>query len=330
MVPAWVVPTLSFSVALGLTLGASTWFIRLLEGVSDQWHLSAGLLSFVSAVGANIPNYGASLAAFVSGQGILGLGIIIGSNLYNLAIILSLSILVTPGRHGITLSLHEMRDVRRVGWFATLMGITTLLAFVVLIVPQRLARLDALGVNGITLILFMGITWHAFQRNPDLRASRSVPNIGPRSTPSRQIMLILCALLLAMGGVIGMVQAGQRDAAIIHLPPALLSLVVLAVATSLPNTVVAYQLARTARGSTCVEEVLSSNSINIAFGSALPLLIWPVPLISSTLVTFDTPLLCVLGFVVLSSVSHKRLSRLVGYALGAGYILWVLAHVLLH
>jgi cation:H+ antiporter len=329
MVPAWVVPTLSFSVALGLTLGASTWFIRLLEGASDQWHLSAGLLSFVSAVGANIPNYGASLAAFVSGQGMLGLGIIIGSNLYNLAIILSLSILVTPGRHGIMLSLHEMRDVRRVGLFATLMGITTLVAFVVFVIPQQFARLDALGVNGMTLILFMGIAWHAFQRNPDLRASRSVPSIGLRSTPSRQIVLILCALLLAMGGVIGMVQAGQMDAAIIHLPAALLSLVVLAVATSLPNTVVAYQLARTARGSTCIEEVLSSNSINIALGSALPLLIWPVTLTGSALVTLDTPLLGGLGLVILWYVSRKRLSRLVGYTLGAGYVLWVLAHVLL-
>ncbi len=57
--------------------------------------------------------------------------------------------------------------------------------------------------------------------------------------------------------MIVMVQTGQAFAADIHLSQAILGLVVLAVATSLPNTVVAFTLARSVRASACVEEVLS-------------------------------------------------------------------------
>ncbi len=71
-----------------------------------------------------------------------------------------------------------------------------------------------------------------------------------------------------------MVQTGQAFAADIHLSQAILGLVVLAVATSLPNTVVAFTLARSVGASACVEEVLSSNSINATLGMAFPLLLW--------------------------------------------------------
>ena len=67
--PVWTVPTLIFSAALGVALRAAAWFTRLLEDLGDRWSFSPGLLSFLSALGANIPNYAASLAAFAGGHG---------------------------------------------------------------------------------------------------------------------------------------------------------------------------------------------------------------------------------------------------------------------
>ena len=81
---------LTFAMSLLITLGASAWFTRTLEAISDMFDLSASLLG---ALGANIPNYVSSALAIAGGHDDVGIGIIVGSNIYNIAIILGL-----PGR----------------------------------------------------------------------------------------------------------------------------------------------------------------------------------------------------------------------------------------
>lgn len=73
--------------SLIVTLSASAFFTRRLETISDLWKLSPGLLSLLAAVGANIPNYASALFAASSGQTGVGIGIIVGSNIFNTALI---------------------------------------------------------------------------------------------------------------------------------------------------------------------------------------------------------------------------------------------------
>src|SRR5437764_14539357 len=98
---------LLFAMSLLITLAASAWFTRTLEVISDMFDLSASLLSLLGALGANIPNYAASIAAIVGDQFAIGLGIIIGSNVYNIAIILAISTFATPSKQGIRLTHKE-------------------------------------------------------------------------------------------------------------------------------------------------------------------------------------------------------------------------------
>ena len=101
---------------------------------------------------------------------------------------------------------------------------------------------------------------------------------------------------------------------------------ILAVATSLPNTVVAFTLARTDRASACVEEVLSSNSINAALGIALPLLLWQSVKPDLLLVFLDAPLMVVLTLTALISALRQRVSHLTGFLLVLVYVCWVVMH----
>src|SRR5437773_10128831 len=118
---------LLFVASLVMTMGASAWFTRRLEAVCDALNLSPSLLSLLGALGANIPNYVASIVAIAGGHLDVGLGIIIGSNIYNSAIILSLATFVTPGRHGIIFNFKEAQDVRVVGGYALSILLMTLL-----------------------------------------------------------------------------------------------------------------------------------------------------------------------------------------------------------
>src|SRR5216683_7257962 len=119
---------LAFLISLLVVMGAAAWFTRRLEVLCDRLDLSAGMLSILGALGANIPNYVASIVAIMNGQQGVGLGIIIGSNIYNIAIILGISTMAAPGSHGIRLQHKEKRDVVTIAYYALAITVATLVA----------------------------------------------------------------------------------------------------------------------------------------------------------------------------------------------------------
>src|SRR5438552_10774277 len=103
--------SLLFVASLLITMSAAAWFTRRLEVVCDALNLSPSLLSLLGVLDANIPNYVASIVAIAGGHLDVGLGIIIGSNIYNSAIIFSLATFVTPVRHGFIFTLMDAQDL---------------------------------------------------------------------------------------------------------------------------------------------------------------------------------------------------------------------------
>ena len=336
---------LVFIVSLLLAVGASVWFTRRLETISDLFDLSPGLLSLLGALGANIPNYIASLVAAASGQLVVGLGIIIGSNIYNIAIILGISTFAAKAPQGIVLTRRAAQDVRVVATYTLAIMLTSWLAVWFLSqnsgatapVPSSVLTALLIITNLFSLGLFGALSAHALHRVPHeypatqthtalLDEADPLPTGRRRRAAVRSMGEAVLALLLALGGVIVMVQTGRAFAVDVQLPPAILGLLLLAVATSLPNTVVAFTLARTARASACIEEVLSSNSINAALGIALPLLLWPSVQHDPLLIVLDAPLMVVLTLVAQVSASRQRVSRLLGLLLVLVYLIWVVVH----
>ncbi len=371
--PDWSLPTLFFIAALALTLGSAARYTHHLERLSDFEHLSPELLGFLSALGANIPNYAASLAAFFSGHGLVGFGIIVGSNIYNIAVILGVAAFASPGGHGIQLNRNEAREMRALSWLVAGMGVGILALTSTPFSPPSLAGSQALHaiLAGLILVLFALVVRDALKPSsssesihgslsdgvnagdaalppaadldyreaqlhsaagavegpPGATASAENGPMGARDVPWPTILRAILALCLSLIGVVVMVRSAEVAAVDIQISPVILSLVVLAVATSLPNTVVAYQLARTGRVATCVEEILSSNAINVALGAALPLLLIPVGLPGDLLTRLDVPLLAVLGLVLVTSIRLRHVPRPAALVLFGIYALWLGVHI---
>jgi len=319
---------------------AAAWFTRRLESICDRLELSAGVLSILGALGANIPNYVASIDAIARGSTEVGLGIIIGSNIYNIAIILGLAAFAVPGRKLLSFSSEETSQVKYVGGYALAMMLATLL--VVWLLPQHvlvpsfvnspLATWFLLAGSLLALGIFLSFAWHILHRPHPAHASQAQPasgTAGKTSSLTRLIIEAVLALAVALGGVVIMVQTGQDLTTRLHMAPVLAGLLVLAVATSLPNTVVALSLVRTGRAAACVEEVFSSNSVNAALGIALPLLFWHQGTDDTLLLVLDVPLMVLL---LLWAFLCARRGKF-GYAAGAGllvsYVLWVGLHLFL-
>ncbi len=142
-------------------------------------------------------------------------------------------------------------------------------------------------------------------------------------------MEALTALAFTLIGVVFMVRSGQTLTHDLRLPPVVAGLLVLAVATSLPNTVVAFSLARDNRATACLEEIFSSNSINATLGMALPLLFWHIALNDSLLLLLDAPLMVILTVFTFLCIQRRRVSRLSGVLLLFVYLGWVIAHIVI-
>jgi Ca2+/Na+ antiporter len=210
------------------------------------------------------------------------------------------------------------------------MAVTTLLTFLLLTFRQGAIRtVSMVMVAPLTLGLFVLLAIHAFQRTPTVHDSPRKTHATRIGSSASAIVLALLALAAAMVSVVIMVQAGERFGAAVHLPSALLSLVVLAVATSLPNTVVGYQLARAARVTSSLEELLSSNCVNLALGSALPLLIWgpSTSLSDPWLLALDASLMLLLTVFLLVAVRRGHIPRFIGGGLMLLYVAWVGLHL---
>ena len=62
------VALLLFVGSLVVVMLTAAWFTRRLEALCEMFGLSIGILSLLSALGANIPNYAASVVAIVEGR----------------------------------------------------------------------------------------------------------------------------------------------------------------------------------------------------------------------------------------------------------------------
>lgn len=334
---------LLFFISLVVVMVTAAWFTRRLEALCEMLGLSIGILSLLSAIGANIPNYTASAFAIIGGHTDVGVGIIVGSSIFNIAIILGLCTLTSREAPGITLDAQEAQDAREIAWYA--LAIIASILVVIALLPATAAIAQTRQASAarfllplasvLVLGLFSMLIVHI------LRRSRPAPS-SPLAThhhtelsrsPSVRVLRlsgeVVFSLAVALMGVVVMVQAGQTVSTDFHLPQALTGLVVLAVATSLPNLVVAVNLVRTGEAAASVEEIFSSNSINLALGIALPLLFWQGALSDRSILLLDMPLTILLTLGMLVGVFRRRIGHVFGTALLCIYIGWVIVHLLL-
>jgi cation:H+ antiporter len=335
------VALLLFLISLVIVTATSAWFTRRLEALCELFGLSIGILSLLSAIGANIPNYAASTLAIISGHIDVGIGIIVGSGIYNIAIALGLCTLALRETSGIALNAQESQDVRGIAWYAlaimlSILVVIALLPSAAVTVENRRAgasHLLLLAALVVVLWIFSALIVHILRRSHPAPASSLATHSLTHLSASPAVRVfrvsgeVVLSLVVALMGVVVMVQSGQTVATDLHLPQALIGLVVLAVATSLPNTVVAISLARTGEAAASVEEIFSSNSINAALGVALPLLFWQGVLHDRSILFLDMPLTILLTLGMFAGVFKRRMSSTFGVVLLCIYAAWVIVHV---
>ena len=154
-----------FCASLALTLVATVVFARELDRLSERLGVSEGLHGILTALGADAPEIATAVAALVSSRSKIGVGVVVGSNVFNLAALLGLSALVAGHvrihRHGLLLNggvalavtaLAAALVLGAIGAVAATILLVAVLApymFFLSIRPARIARIVPPGRCGI-------------------------------------------------------------------------------------------------------------------------------------------------------------------------------------
>jgi cation:H+ antiporter len=158
MTPALAAPLFLASIAVMLL--ASAWFARRLDDIGLRLGLPEALLGLLTALAADAPEISSAISALVQHQHAVAVGVVVGSNAFNLAAMLGLSAIVAArvrARHE-TLELEGFVGLWLLavllavvaGWFgatvgAVLVAVVVVPYVVILVIGPRLARRLPIG-----------------------------------------------------------------------------------------------------------------------------------------------------------------------------------------
>lgn len=267
--------TSTFVVGAAVSLATSWVLVSRLERVGERLRLSEALLGMVAAVAADAPEITASITALAHHQATIGAGVVLGSNVFNLAALLGLGAVVA-GR----ISLHR-KVVVLGGTVAMLVAVTSLfsvggqlsagagLAVVLAILVPYIVLLGAhrslLGRLGLATRRTAWLSAAIVEEESELEEA-----IHPRRGTQRDALMAGAALVVVVAASIAMERGASSLGAHFAVPEIVVGGLVLAAVTSLPNAVSAIYLARRSRGAATLSTALNSNSLNVTAGLLIP------------------------------------------------------------
>lgn len=323
-IAAPIVTLAGFLAGLAVTLISSEVLARGLTRLGSRLGLTEGLLGLLAALGADSPELSSAVIAIAAGSGSVGVGVVLGSNLFNLAALLGLSAIIAGGvaiRRGplildgavgllmIMAAGLMVAGVLSPAIAAVLAALVAIVYVLVLAAPRAVLR------GPLERIVPADAVEVPYDPTPDRPAT-------PAGSWPRLILMPFAALVGVVAGSYVMVQEALAARNWLHLSDAVLGLVVLAVLTSLPNLWVALHFARTARGTALFSSAMNSNTINLLGGLVVPALVFGASAARGSL-TFFAWLVGLTLLAVLVPLPYSRLSRLAGAAIIVVYLLFV-------
>ncbi len=242
-----------FAGSLALALGASIVFARRLDRLGSRFGWPEALVGLLTATAADAPELSSAVIAIAHGSGAVGVGVVVGSNLFNLAAMVGAVALVA--RFPIRIGRRELVQEAGVALAVT--------AAATLVLAGALPAWIGLAACGLAAFFYIEGLDIPLRPPGSLRTRARAVGIAALELP---------AIALVALGSLGMVNAALVLADRWSVSDAVVGMVILAWLTSLPNAFTAFRLGLTGRGDALVSETLHSNSINMVGGLVIPAL----------------------------------------------------------
>jgi cation:H+ antiporter len=278
-----------------------------------------------SAIGTSLPEFGSAMIASLSGSTDIGVGVVIGSNIWNIAGILG----ITATFAGVIKT--DARDLKRDG----LVTLGTGLILIFFMFFGDIGRIASVFM----IILYAVYLWRLikdqkkfeteekvkqqkldeFDSEKEFKSKTKTSRMG--SMDKKKLALVGLGLLGLIVGCRILVYAGVELARIAGIPEMIMGLFTLAIGTSIPELVVTFSSAMKGLHELSLGTVLGSNTFNILIGIGVPALIMSIPVEPLSL-SFDAPFMIFVTILLIGLIKAggNKLNRTGGLVLLATYI----------
>jgi cation:H+ antiporter len=319
-----VLAVIAFVAGAVVSLATSWLLVSRIERIGERLGLSEALLGIIAALAADAPEISAAVSALISRQQSVGAGVVLGSNVFNLAALLGLGAVIA-GR----IDLH--RKVVALGGAVALWVAVVCLGVVAGVLPIAVGLTLAVVVLGLYIVLLgtegqgphwlrLPQPWWTWLRSAVTEEEIELEGaIRPRPGRRPDAALATIALVVVVAASVVMERAavglGQRNG----VPPIVVGGLILAAVTSLPNAVAAVYLAGRGRGAATLSTALNSNAVNVVAGLLLPAAIVGLGASSAQGVFVSAWYLALTCLVVAVAYRQRGLSRSAGGLIIAAY-----------
>ncbi len=324
-----VIPAAVAFLAGALVSLATSWLlVSRLERVGERLGLSEALLGIVAALAADAPEVTAAVSAMAGGEQRLGAGVIIGSNVFNLAALLGLGAVVA-GRIG----LH--RKVVLLGGTVAMCVAGVCLAVVAGLAPPAAGCLlgffvvalyaVALGASDRGLArLRLPRRWIVWLRSAVAEEEVELES-AIRPAPGRWPDAAIAAgsLVVVVAASVTMERAASALGNHFAIPEIVVGGLVLAAVTSLPNAVAAVYLAARGRGAATLSTALNSNTLNVVVGLLIPAALIGLGRPSGQTILAAVWYIGLTAVVLAFAYRDRGISRVTGILVIAAYFVFV-------
>lgn len=298
------------------------------ERVGHRLHLPQALLGIVTGLAANAAGITSAIFAFSMHHNEIGYGVIIGSNIINLAGLLGMSAVIAGevrvGFHGLLLSggVNFLTTVIMTLLLLSLLPIEwTLFLLVLLLFPylylisRQTSQIETMKIpQGIKKFLTLSIV-HVNEVAKERKITKA---------SFLDLLIAAFSFMAIVAGSFALVTSAIDLAQIWRISYAIVGSLILAGLTSIPNIISAILLARDKLGSAVVSETFNSNISNLLTGICLPVLLFGLGKVSKR-IEFSIFWLLGMTLIAIAGLSLKKgMHRLTGIGIISLYTAFAL------
>jgi len=333
-------------VSLLIVIKAADLFVDNIVEIGTVLGVSQILLGVTAAaIGTSLPEFGSALIASLSGNAEMGVGVVIGSNIWNLAGILGITATVTG------LIQADKKSINRDGLMAIITGIVLV---VFMIYGFLSGNLEISGFASVVMILvyiyYMRVLIKDQKKDiENLRSTEEETAKGKELieekdenvpefeevTEKKKKPVKKKSVLFVIGGIIGLavgcqllIYSASSLATTFGIPAAIMGLFTLSIGTSIPELVVTLSSAMKGLHDISIGTIFGSATFNILMGIGVPAFIVSVPIETLSLY-FDAPVMLGIYALTLVIMKHNgmKLNRLSGIFLIAFYVAYAFIRI---
>ncbi len=317
---------LLFAFGFILLIKGGDWFVDGATAIAKKFHIPDILIgATVVSIGTTLPEVMVSAMGSASGQGDLAYGNAIGSIICNTALIAAITIAVKPAE------VDRKTLIIPVCFF---FGAAVFYSCVAIFLKDFALWVGIVLL--ITFVIYMAVTiWQTLKtakQDRELLKPEEKTEEDDDQTPFYKsiLLLVLGAFVIAIGATL----LKEKAEFIAHkwgVSTKVISIVIVALGTSLPELITAINALLKGRGALSLGNLIGANLFNIVLVSGLAITIAPFKLPAKDFIgrfnaslVLDTPvMLATMAILTIPTILRNKLSKVQGYTLLAIYATFV-------